>query len=208
MGLLKKLTKIFKKDEEKTNEVKSEENIKEDEKIKEEFKVGLATGYFLRSLKEIENILNRMEATQVTKDWFLANFEDKAPELIALIRENNEKIEEGFRRIESGIKNLESMLERLQALTSASSNARDDYKRLQALVSDENAEIFGDELTEKEVKALEIISKRGEISYEDLAKELNVSLSYTRALLSKIAKNRPEIVRFKREGKGWVKIIK
>lgn len=199
MGLLKKLAKLFKKEE--NIEQQTKENLTEEEKIKEEFKVGVATGYFLRSLKEIENILNRMEATQVTKDWFLANFEDKTPELMNALRETNEKLEESFKRLEESVKRIESMLERLQALTSASSNARDDYERLQALTSNE-------EFTEKEAKALEIIMEKGEISYEDLAKELEVSLSYTRALLSKIAKNRPDIVRFKREGKGWVKIIR
>lgn len=199
MGLLKKLAKLFKKEE--NVEQQTKENLTEEEKIKEEFKVGVATGYFLRSLKEIENVLNRMEATQVTKDWFLANFEDKTPELMNTLRETNEKLEESFKRLEESVKRIESMLERLQALTSASSNARGDYERLQALTS-------GEEFTEKEAKALEIIMERGEISYEDLAKELEVSLSYTRALLSKIAKNRPDIVRFKREGKGWVKIIR
>ena len=199
MGLLKKLAKLFKKEE--NIEQQTKENLTEEEKIKEEFKVGVATGYFLRSLKEIENVLNRMEATQVTKDWFLANFEDKTPELMNTLRETNEKLEESFKRLEESVKRIESMLERLQALTSASSNARGDYERLQALTS-------GEEFTEKEAKALEIIMERGEISYEDLAKELEVSLSYTRALLSKIAKNRPDIVRFKREGKGWVKIIR
>ncbi|MHA1668750.1 MAG: hypothetical protein ACTSUR_08835 [Candidatus Heimdallarchaeaceae archaeon] len=199
MGLLKKLAKLFKKEE--NIERQTKENLTEEEKIKEEFKVGVATGYFLRSLKEIENILNRMEATQVTKDWFLANFEDKTPELMNTLRETNEKLEESFKRLEENVKRIESMLERLQALTSASSNARGDYERLQALTSSE-------EFTEKEAKALEIIMERGEISYEDLAKELEVSLSYTRALLSKIARNRPDIVRFKRESKGWVKIIR
>ncbi|MCD6482982.1 MAG: hypothetical protein J7K83_01795 [Candidatus Aenigmarchaeota archaeon] len=199
MGLLKKLAKLFKKEE--NIEQQTKENLTEEEKIKEEFKVGVATGYFLRSLKEIENILNRMEATQVTKDWFLANFEDKTPELMNTLRETNEKLEESFKRLEENVKRIESMLERLQALTSASSNARGDYERLQALTSSE-------EFTEKEAKALEIIMERGEIGYEDLAKELEVSLSYTRALLSKIARNRPDIVRFKREGKGWVKIIR
>ena len=199
MGLLKKLAKLFKKEE--NVEQQTKENLTEEEKIKEEFKVGVATGYFLRSLKEIENVLNRMEATQVTKDWFLANFEDKTPELMNTLRETNEKLEESFKRLEESVKRIESMLERLQALTSASSNARGDYERLQALTS-------GEEFTEKEAKALEIIMERGEISYEDLAKELEVSLSYTRALLSKIARNRPDIVRFKREGKGWVKIIR
>ena len=207
--MLRKLLKKLLKLEEKKKEEKSEE-----EKIKEEFKEGLTTGYFLRSLKEIENTLNRIEATQATKDWILANFEDKTPELIEWMKRIDEKLKnieeliKGSTKFEEVINRLSSAYERLQALTSAN-------ERSLALISaksneekSKHEEVVTKEMSEKEIKAFEIISEKGEISYEELAKELQVSLSYLRAILSQLAKKRPEIIRFKRDGKGWVKIIK
>ncbi|MBS3055648.1 MAG: hypothetical protein J4452_04120 [Candidatus Aenigmarchaeota archaeon] len=163
---------------------------------KESFGLGLAAGFTGKSLREIEYSLNRIENQMTTKDWFLATFEDRTPELLELIRTLDQNGQSRYEAIQSSIDKLKEMSKTLP----------------EPIKSSLSAEISAIELnlplTPKMEEALSAIKEAVEISYEDLAKRLNLAeVSGLRGLMANMTKRTKNIERFTRGGKGWVKYV-
>ena len=54
-------------------------------------------------------------------------------------------------------------------------------------------------------KLIEIVKNKGNLSYDELADDLNITRSALRGLLSNTLKRTSEIERFSKSGKGWVR---
>lgn len=163
---------------------------------KESFGLGLAAGFTGKSLREIEYSLSRIENQMTTKDWFLATFEDRTPELMELIKALDRNGQTRYEAIQSSIDKLKEMSKTLP----------------EPIKSSLSAEISAIELnlplTPKMEEALSVIKETGEISYEDLAKRLNLTeVSGLRGLMANMNKRTKDVERFTRGGKGWVKYV-
>lgn len=163
---------------------------------KESFGLGLAAGFTGKSIKEIEYSLNRIENQMTTKDWFLATFEDKTPDLIELIRVLDRNGQARYEAIQSSIDKLKEMSKVLPEPLKSSLSAQISAIELNL------------PLTPKMEEALSAIKEAGEISYEDLAKRLNLTeVSGLRGLMANMIKRTKDIERFAKGGKGWVKYV-
>ena len=61
-------------------------------------------------------------------------------------------------------------------------------------------------LTKKMEELISFVKATGQISYDDLAIKLNISVSALRGLLSNATQRTNKIERFMIDGKGWVRI--
>jgi len=64
-----------------------------------------------------------------------------------------------------------------------------------------------EQMTAKMREALKVIELSGEISYDNLAAKLDISVSSLRGLLSIIARRTDKIKRFEKDTKGWVSFV-
>jgi hypothetical protein len=162
----------------------------------ESLSLGIAAGFTGKSLKEIEYSLSRIESQMASKDWFLANFEDKTPELIEIIKELDHNNQVRYEAIQRSIDKLKGMTQILPEPLRAP---------LDAQISSIESNL---PLTPKMEDALGIIKEAGEISYEELAKVLNLNeVSGLRGLMANMSKRTKSIERFTKGGKGWVKYV-
>lgn len=161
---------------------------------KDSLQLGIAAGYTGRSLRDIESSLSRIETNIVTKDWFSSQFEDRTPELIALLNEHDQNEQKRFEALQSALDSLRGIAE----------------KAPEPIKTDLFREITTIEahlpLTPKMNELFEILKQAKEMSYDELAKRLNLKeISGLRGLLANMTKRTNEIERFEKESKGWVR---
>jgi len=162
---------------------------------KDSLQLGIAAGYTGRSLREIESSLIRIESQMSSKDWFLTQFEDRTPELINLFKIHEENAQ---RRFES-IQNI------LISLQKSAVNAPEPLKaELIQKISSIERQL---PLTSKMKELLQIVNQYNEISYDELASKLNISVSALRGLLANVMKRTNEIERFDKNRKGWARYV-
>ena len=160
---------------------------------RESYHLGLAAGYTGKSLREIENSLQRIETMMVTKDWFLNQFPDYTSELVTVFKEheNNEQ------------RRFEAIIESINRISNVAKAAPEPIR------SELMAEITSLEqklpLTPKMEQLLGIVKESKQVSYEELASKLGIELSALRGLLTLMSKRTNEIERFKVNGQGWVR---
>ena len=162
---------------------------------KDSLQLGIAAGYTGRSLKEIESSLNRIETLMPTKDWFISQFEDQTPKLIDLLKTHEENTQKRFESIQNILISLQKLI----------INAPEPLKTelIQRIGSIEKQL----PLTSKMKELLQIVNQYNEISYDELASKLNISVSALRGLLANIMKRTNEIERFEKNRKGWVRFV-
>jgi hypothetical protein len=161
----------------------------------EEFQLGVAAGYTGRFIKEIESSLQRIESQMVTKDWFLSSFEDKAPELLSFIRLHEEEEKKRF----------ETIVNLLHALQKDTGRIAEPTKSEETIKSFQPQQSQQLPLTQKMEGLILVVKEFGEISYQDLALKLGISVSGLRGLLTQTLRRTSKIERFVRNGKGWVR---
>lgn len=149
---------------------------------KDSLELGVAAGYTGRTLRDIDSSLNRIELQMATKDWVSAQFQGTLSLLVDMQKISQNNIE----NIRKTLENIENILKNIK-------NHQIGQK------SEEK-----NELTAKMREVLIILKEVKEISYEDLARRLNVSISSLRGLLSIVARRTEGIKRFERDNKGWV----
>jgi hypothetical protein len=164
-----------------------------EEEFREHFQLGLAAGYTGRSIKEIESSLSRIESQMVTKDWFLSNFEDKTPHLIELLRSHEEEEKKRFELLNNILASLQKSIEKTPQSTEVLSFTQVTQPPKQL------------PLTSKMEGLILTVKEFGEISYQDLALKLGISVSGLRGLLTNTLRRTNKIERFIRDGKGWVR---
>jgi len=152
---------------------------------KDSLELGVAAGYTGRTLRDIDSSLNRIEIQMATKDWVTAQFQGTLTLLVDMQKNTQNNIENICKTIE----NIEILVKNIE-------NHQIERKM-----------VVSTELTAKMREVLAILQEINEISYEDLAKRLNISVSSIRGLLSIVAKRTGRIKRFEKDNKGWVSYI-
>lgn len=142
---------------------------------RDSYQLGLAAGYTGKSIKEMEASLARIETQMVSRDWFLVHFQSLSQQLTETMLL--------MRRI------LEQM-------------AKTGYK----LPITTTTSIDLPKITPKMALLAEIVRESKEISYQDLASRLRMNTIHgLRSLVSESVKQIPELERFRRGRKGWVR---
>lgn len=168
---------------------------------KESFQVGLAAGYTGKSIKGIERSLGQIETQMITKDWFKLEFGDLFHKLLEMLNsmrktleDHNSSVQERFEAIQSAVEKMETV-----AKKSPEPIKEDILKEIQTIKEQIP-------LSPKMEELVEAIKSAGEMDYQNLAQGLGISVSALRGLLSNTLKRTDEIERFKKDGKGWVKV--
>lgn len=185
----------FKALEQRSESMQIEEEPSEIELQKESLQLGIAAGYTGRSLKSIESSLNRIESLMVTKDWFVSQFEDRTPELIQLFKMYDDQDQKRFEILQNSINSIKSI---------ASISPEPIKTQLTNQIQTMETQLS---LTPRMQDLLSIVSQYKEISYDDLSKRLNLTVSSLRGLLSNMTERTSQIERFNKYGKGWVRFI-
>lgn len=170
-----------------------EEKPEKIELEKESISLGLAAGYFGKSLREIENSLTRIETFMVNKEWFSNQFNQGIKKLEDLIISHDQKTQELLDKINQRLDELSGIASK------APSPIREELVEKIEKIKKEAS------LTPRMKEILQLVKLRGEVSYEDLAKELGISISALRSILTTMALRTNEIERFVKNGKGWVR---
>lgn len=162
---------------------------------KDSLQLGVAAGYTGRALKEIESSLIRIESQMASKDWFTSQFEDRTPELIEAFKKHDENTQKRFDSIER----LTGLMQRT-AEKSPEPIKTELFGQIEAVKAELSPSI-------KMQKLISIVRESKEISYTDLAARLEISESALRGLLSNTIKRSGAVERFRKDGKGWVRLV-
>ena len=166
------------------------------------FKLGLASGYTGRSIRNIEDALNRIESQMVTRDWFGVEFEDKTPQLIQEMEKLHQEMQIHERNEEKRFEIIQNILERMKNVANLAPNdvkfqLLDQIKTIESQLP----------LTKKMEDLISTVkSSGGQMSYDELATKLNITVSALRGLLSTTLQRTNSIERFMVDGKGWVRL--
>jgi len=161
---------------------------------KDSLELGMAAGYAGRSLKEIESSMLRIESLMASKEWFSSQFGPQLRAIYDSIRIHDENTAKKLEMIEFLIQSLEKT-----ARKAPEPLKTELLKQIETLESQVRTP------TRKMQKLVEIVKARGEISYADLAAELDIHESALRGLLSNTVRRIKNIVRLEKDRKGWVK---
>lgn len=162
---------------------------------KDSFQLGLAAGYIGKSIKEIEYSLSRIETQMVTRDWFSSQFNDQLQQIINILRSHEQNSEKRFELIANS---LESMRQIAQSTPEPlKTGLIQQIRSIESQIP----------LSPKMEGLLLVVEEFKEISYEELANKLGITVSALRGLLSNTIRRTDKIQRFVKDGKGWVKYI-
>jgi len=167
---------------------------------KESFQLGVASGYTGRSIRNIEESLTRIESNMVSKDWFRSEFEDTTPKLIEMIQSLKSLLHEHDL---NEIKRFENLNNSLERLSKVASYAPEPIK--QQIFQEIETIRLQIPLSPKMKELISVVKGAKEISYEDLAVKLGITVSGLRGLLATTLVRTNEIERFSVAGKGWVR---
>jgi O6-methylguanine-DNA--protein-cysteine methyltransferase len=164
------------------------------------FKLGVASGYTGHSIRNIESALNRIETQMVTRDWFNVEFEDKTPILIKEIEKLHQEMQIHEKNEEKRAEIIQNILERMRNVANFAPNEvkfqlLDQIKAVESQLP----------LTKKMEELVSLVKSGKEISYDELAAKLSITISALRGLLSTTAQRTNKIERFMVDGKGWVR---
>jgi type I site-specific restriction endonuclease len=165
------------------------------------FKLGVASGYTGRSIRNIEDALNRIESQMVTRDWFNVEFEDRTPELMGEMSKLHDELQIHDENEQKRFEIIQNILEKMKNIAN---NAPNEVKL--SLLDQIRAVESQLPLTKKMEELISNVKAAGQISYDDLATKLNISVSALRGLLSNTTQRTNRIERFMIDGKGWVRI--
>lgn len=153
--------------------------------------LGIAAGYTAKTLKSIENSLERIELGMINKEWLLNTLNEH---LIPLAK----KLEEHELNSE---KRLQTLIELINSIYNLSQKVPEPLKKefLSQIRKAEN------QLTPKMKQLVSIVKETKEISYTDLATKLSISESALRGLLTLTIRRGAPIERVNTYGRGWVR---
>jgi len=160
---------------------------------KDSLQLGVAAGYTAHFIKRIESSLDRIEAQILTKDWFDHKFDEKTSEFGSLIKMHEENDQKRFEIIQNILIELKNLAKK--APEPVKSELVGKIEAIEKQLP----------LTAKMKEVLEILKQSNEMSYEELASKLHISVSAIRGLLSNMSKRTDEIERFEKDKKGWVR---
>lgn len=170
------------------------------DKKERETPVVLSIGYMASATRNIENTLYRIESSIPTKDWLKNELNENYKNMIEAIKSVLKAIESHELESEKRFEVIESALNRLEELSKEIKGSIGEQ------ISQEITRIKKSlPLTSRMKDILNIVKERGEISYEELASKLNITVSALRGLLSEMSKRCDEIERFEKDNKGWIR---
>jgi hypothetical protein len=167
---------------------------------KESFQLGLASGYTGRSIRNIEDSLNRIELNMASKDWFKTEFEDTTPKLMEMIQAIRSLLQEHDL---NEMRRFQVIQESLEKMSNAAKEAPEPVK--QQIFHEIESIRQQIPLSPKMKELISVVKQAGQLSYEDLAVKLGITVSGLRGLLATTLVRTAEIERFSVSGKGWVR---
>jgi len=176
--------------------LQSEEELQPQARLelqKDSLQLGVAAGYTAHFIKRIESSLDRIESQILTKDWFDHKFDEKISEFINLVKIHEENDQKRFEIIQNILVDLKNIVKKTPEPIRSELTGK--IEKIEAQLP----------LTNKMKELLEIVKGAKEISYEELASKLGISISALRGLLSNMLKRTTEIERFEKYNKGWVR---
>jgi DNA-binding transcriptional regulator YiaG len=213
MGLKDTLLKLLRKKEKQATKqalqsgfksIESDTSIARERKpvklYKDSLELGLAAGFVSRSIREIEKSLLRIESHMVTRDWFKTEFEDKTPDLEEILQSIHSMLKEHEAKEEQRFKAIQTCLDGISRIAhQAPQHIREELLKEVRMIESHLP------LTSKMKQLISTIREAKQISYDDLAAKLNISVSALRGLLSNTLKRTNEIERYAVDRKGWVR---
>ena len=197
--ILKEL-RTMKDGKESTNLQSSSSTLLAPQITKESFQLGVASGYTGRSIRNIEDSLNRIESGMVSKDWFKTEFEDNTPKLMEMIQSVRSLLQEHDLNEMRRFQGIQDSLERMSKV------AKDVPEPLKQEIFREIESIRQQiPLSPKMKELISLVKQSGQLSYEDLSVKLGITVSGLRGLLANTLTRTTEIERFSVNGKGWVR---
>jgi len=167
---------------------------------KESLQLGVAAGYTGRAIKEIESSLNRIESQMASKDWISSKIGNKSDKSLELLLDVKDMLQEHDKSASNRLEAIQSALNRM------SNTARMIPEPIRKELLEDIASIETNlPLTPKMQELVDTVKSHNRISYGDLVRELDVTRSSLRGLISNTIKRTDEIERFSVEGKGWVR---
>jgi DNA-directed RNA polymerase specialized sigma24 family protein len=161
---------------------------------KESLQLGVAAGYFGRSIRHIESALNRIETMMVTKDWMASQAKDMT-QILEILRKHEENEQKRFEIMQNILLSMQKTAKTLP------------YPQKEEILTQIKELEAQFPLTPKMEQILEILRETKQMSYEELSQRLGITKSGLRSLLTSMAKRTNKIKRFSKSGKGWVKYV-
>jgi transcriptional regulator with XRE-family HTH domain len=190
---LESASKRFEALESAVEAMRSDEISKQQESInlqKNSLELGVAAGYTAHFIKRVESSLDKIESQILTKEWFDHKFDEKSLEFSNLIKIHEENEQKRFEILQNILMEFQKAL-KVSVFRKELSEASERLEELP--------------LTPKMNELLEILKQYKELSYEELASRLGITISSLRGLLSKMSRRTDEIERFEKDNKGWVR---
>lgn len=205
MSLMGLLSKLFGRKEQQLQLESLQQNIAFD---KESLAAGIAAGSAKKSIENIEentrrivNILEeRLPEKALSEQRFLESVKDST------VEKDVTAIRESLIRLPQLTQTLESAVEALQcAASSAASDARSAASAAAALqASDAIEKILPP--TDKMNFTREHVKMKGEVSFEELSKELGIAVPSLRGLISRAKKRGIPFDTFTKNKEGWIRL--
>lgn len=167
---------------------------------KESFQLGLASGYTGRSIRNIEDSLTRIESNMVSKDWFRTEFEDTTPKLLEMMQSLRFLLQEHDL---NEIKHFQAIHDSLERMSTTAKMAPEPIKH--EILHEIETIRHEIPLSPKMKELISVVKQSGQLSYEELAARLGITVSGLRGLLANTLVRTTEIERFLVDGKGWVR---
>lgn len=160
---------------------------------KESLRIGITAGFITKSIKNIEDLLNKIETKALSVDIFKEILDQRVNKIIEEIKIHELKEQ----------RRTEKIIEFLDFLTTFSKNLPLSYRhKLEHQVEKVQKEL---KLTPQMEKIVEFVKSKGEASYDEISQAFNISSSYVRGIISLAISRGAPLERFIKENKGWVR---
>ncbi|MCS7123109.1 MAG: hypothetical protein RMJ17_00835 [Candidatus Aenigmarchaeota archaeon] len=182
--------------------VTKESTLLLEKKKEEELLTGITIGYASKTLQNIEESIARIEKTIPSKEWIKNELNEYFTKLIESIKIALKAIDEHESRSSLRYESIESALNRIEEIAS---NIKDKFQKEEIIkgLSEIRKNL---PLSSRMKEVMEILKEKKEMSYEELAQKLGISISALRGLLSEMCRRTSEIERFEKDGKGWIRL--
>ncbi|MEM5874808.1 MAG: winged helix-turn-helix transcriptional regulator [Candidatus Aenigmatarchaeota archaeon] len=171
------------------------------EEKEKELPTGIIIGYTSKTLKNIEEGILRLEKSLPDKEWLKAELNEYFTKVIESLKIALKAIDEHESRSNLRYESIESALNRIEeiALSLKESTQKEQIIR-------EISEIRKNmPLSPRMQQILEMLKEKKEMSYEEIAQSIGISVSALRGLLSEMCRRTDMVERFEKDGKGWLR---
>lgn len=172
------------------------------EEKERELPTGIIIGYTSKTLKNIEDGILRLEKSLPDKEWLKGELNEYFTKVIESLKIALKAIDEHESRSNLRYESIESALNRIEEIASS---LKESSQKEQIIK--EVAEIRRNiPLSPRMQEILEMLKEKKEMSYEEIAQSIGISVSALRGLLSEMCRRTDMVERFEKDGKGWLRL--